>query len=584
MQKIKKHYIIINMLILIAFAFIAGIVTILSPCILPILPIVLSGSVSGGKKKPLGIILGFIISFTFFTLFLTTLVKLTGIPSETLRYIAAVVLLIFGITLLVPSFQTLSERLFQKLSFLTPKAAPNTGFFGGFVIGLSIGLIWTPCVGPILASVIALAATSTVTTTTFLITLFYSLGSAIPMFFIMIGGRNLLNKVPLLTKNGGFIQKAFGIIMIILSIVIFLNYDRQFEAFIATTPYGADLTKLEQNDVVTNELNKLHDNSNQPSLTNDLLNANTLAPDFVGIDKWLNTDKPIHISDLKGKVVLVDFWTYSCINCIRTLPHVTNWYDKYHNEGFTVIGVHTPEFDFEKNTQNVKNAIKQYNIHYPVAQDNEYKTWNNYNNEYWPAEYLIDANGNIKRVEFGEGEYDKMEEAIQLLLKQNGKKITSGLSNLKDQTPTTSISPESYLGQNRMLYEVPDGKTALGNQNFDLQSDIPLNHFSFGGEWNIESEFAVSGKNAQLSYHFLAGKVFLVANPGENQTGLVKVLLDGKPISKDLSGNDVINGILKIDSDRLYDLINLNGKTEEHILTLEFETQGTKAFTFTFGS
>src|SRR5215469_8731896 len=188
------------MIILLLFAFLAGIVTILSPCILPILPIVLSG-VNGDKKRPFGIILGFILSFTFFTLFLTTILKLTGVPSNTLRIVAGAVLLIFGLSLLVPSFQALMERLFSKLTVFGPKANPHAGFWGGFVIGLTIGIVWTPCVGPILASVIALAATSTVTTTTFLITLTYSLGTAIPMFLIMYGGRNLLKKVPWLIEN-----------------------------------------------------------------------------------------------------------------------------------------------------------------------------------------------------------------------------------------------------------------------------------------------------------------------------------------------------------------------------------------------
>lgn len=173
------------------------------------------------------------------------------------------------------------------------------------------------------------------------------------------------------------------------------------------------------------------------------------APDFVDITHWLNTDKPLTMKDLRGKVVLVDFWTYTCINCIRTLPHVTAWYDKYHNKGFTVIGVHTPEFEFEKNTGNVQDAIKRYNIHYPVAQDNNYSTWNNYNNQYWPAEYLIDANGNIRHTHFGEGEYNQTEQYIQDLLDEAGKTVTASVTQLPDQTPQGLISPETYVGTGR---------------------------------------------------------------------------------------------------------------------------------------
>lgn len=575
------------MLILITFAFLAGVVTILSPCILPILPIVLSGSVgSKSAKKPLGIILGFIFSFTFFTLFLTTLVKFTGISPYILRYGAAGVLLLFGFSLLIPQFQVLTEKIFSKLSILSPKANPNTGFIGGFVIGLSIGLIWVPCVGPILASVIALAVLSKVTLVTFLITFAYALGSGIPMFFIMLGGRRLLKKAPILVRNGVLIQKGFGILMVLLAIIIYFNLDQKFEGYIASTPYGANLTRLEQNDAVSRQLDALK-GQKATGITNDsngLFNANTQAPDFVGINKWLNPQKPIHISDLKGKVVLVDFWTYTCINCIRTLPHVTAWYDKYKSQGFVVIGVHTPEFQFEHDTNNVLQAIKQYHIHYPVAQDNDYATWNAYNNQYWPAEYLIDANGIIRRTHFGEGEYDQTELAIQTLLKENGKQINVKLSHMTDQTPNSTISPESYLGDKRMLYEVPDGKTAIGSQSFTLQSNIPLNHFSFGGNWNITDEYAIVGSNATLTYNFMAGKVFLVMNPGKNSTGSIKVFLDGKLIDQSLAGNDVKNGVVTVSSDRLYDLVNLHGKTENHLLRLDFQTSGMKTYVFTFGS
>ena len=407
------------MLILFFFAFLAGIVTILSPCILPVLPIVLSGSLSGGKKRPLGIILGFILSFTLFTLFFTTIVRATGIPANILRIIAGIILLFFGTSLLVPSFQQFIEKLFIKLSILTPKNTHRSGFWGGFLIGLTIGVVWTPCVGPILASVIALAATSQVTFTIFLITLIYSLGTAIPMLLVMYGSWNLLNKAPWLTKNTPAIQKIFGVLMIIFALLILTNLDQQIEGYLAATPYGADLTHIENNRTVTKQLSALkQQSSNMPINTANLFNADVPAPEFVGISHWLNTNHPISIKQLKGKVVLVDFWTYTCINCIRTLPHITSWYDKYHNQGFVVIGVHTPEFAFEHETANVQNAIKQYHIHYPVAQDNNYATWNNYNNQYWPAEYLIDASGTIRRIHFGEGGYTQMESAIQILLKQ----------------------------------------------------------------------------------------------------------------------------------------------------------------------
>jgi len=574
------------MIILLIFAFLAGIVTILSPCILPILPIVLSGTVSGDKKRPYGIIVGFILSFTFFTLFLTTIIRLTGIPTNALRIIAGVVLLVFGLGLIVPGFQVLIEKLFTKLSVFAPKANPHAGFWGGFVIGLTIGIVWTPCVGPILASVIALAATSQVTIETFLITLLYSIGTAIPMFFIMYGGRNLLKKAPWLTRNSLTIQRAFGILMILFALAIFTNADQQLEAYLAATPYGADLTQIENNGAVTKQLNALKGNqsANAPIDTNELFNTNTPAPDFVGITKWLNTDKPLTIKDLRGKVVLVDFWTYTCINCIRTLPHVTSWYDKYHNEGFVVIGVHTPEFAFEHETANVENAIKQYHIYYPVAQDNNYATWNNYNNEYWPAEYLIDANGNIRREDFGEGEYPQMEEAIQTLLKQAGHKVSQKLDTLPDMTPQDEISPETYLDSARMQYYYPSSTLGDGTSNYTLTDSPPQNTFSLGGQWTINDGNAVAGKNATLTYNFTASNVYLVLNPASGKKpSQIKVLLDGKPVDATNEGTDVKNGVLTVPEDRLYNLINLHGKTESHVLKLEFETPGIQGFAFTFG-
>ncbi|MGE5041931.1 MAG: cytochrome c biogenesis protein DipZ [Candidatus Levyibacteriota bacterium] len=574
------------MILLLGFAFLAGIVTILSPCILPILPIVLSGSVGRGKRKPLGIIVGFIVSFTFFTLFLTKIIQLTGIPADALRIVAAIILLTFGTSLFVPKFQVLMEQLFTKLSAFAPTAKPNTGFFGGVFIGLSIGIIWAPCVGPIMASVIALAATSKVTTETLLITLFYAVGSGIPMFLIMVGGEGLFRKIPSLRSNTGNVQKGFGVIMAFFAIGIFFHLDTNFESFIANTSYGINLINLENNKAVKNQLALLKGNTiNTNNINiNDLFNADTPAPDFLGITHWLNTDKPISIKDLKGKVVLVDFWTYTCINCIRTLPFTTSWYNKYKNQGFVVVGIHTPEFQFEHETTNVEQAIKMYKILYPVAQDNNYSTWNNYNNEYWPAEYLIDVNGNIRRTHFGEGEYDQTEKTIQVLLKETGKKVDTSFVPTQDQTPAGRISPETYLGSARMQYYYPSGSLPNGVETFALSENIPLNAFSYGGQWNISNESATAGENASLNYNFIASNVYIILRPGSNSNlQTVKVYVDGKVIAPSVSGKDVKNGIITVDSDRLYHIVDLHGKTENHTLRLQFQSPGIQVFTFTFG-
>ena len=251
---------------------------------------------------------------------------------------------------------------------------------------------------------------------------------------------------------------------------------------------------------------------------------------------------------------------------------------------FIVIGVHTPEFEFEKKQENVEQAIKQYNIHYPVPQDNDYVIWNAYSNQYWPAEYLIDVNGNIRRTHFGEGEYDQSEMAIQELLKEAGSSIDKNILDMKDETPKARISSETYLGSKRMEFLYPNGNVGNGNQVFKVPKDLPSNSFSFGGEWNIKDEESIVGKNAVIEYNFMANKVFLVLRPPSvKQNAKVKVFIDGKLADISNSGKDVADGVMTIDSDRLYNLVDLHGDVGSHLLRLEFQTEGISAFAFTFG-
>ncbi len=310
------------MLILIPFAFLGGIVTILSPCILPILPIVLSGSLTGGKRRPWGIVVGFIASFTFFTLFLTFLVRFLGLSADFLRVLAVVVTFIFGLGLLLPQFQVLFEKLFNKLTPLAQNQAQKQGFDGGVLIGLSLGLVWTPCVGPIMAAMITLAATSSVSLIAVLITLAYSLGTAIPLLAITYGGRQLLNRTPWLTHNTTTLQKIFGVLMLFTAIGIYFNVDRTFQTWILTKfpNYGVGLTQLEDNQIVKAALEKLvtpmpEEKRGQP-MFNLVEDSGSPAPEFIAGGEWINV-KPLTVRGLRGKVVLVDFWTYTCINCIR---------------------------------------------------------------------------------------------------------------------------------------------------------------------------------------------------------------------------------------------------------------------------
>lgn len=591
------------MVLLLVFAFLSGLVTILAPCIWPLLPIVLSTSLGGGKQKSLGITLGILVTFGLLTIGISYLVKFFGIDPNILRIIAVVILILLGLTMVVPYFGRIVEGLVSKFAGrLGQNNTARHGFWGGFITGAALGVIWTPCAGPILAAIATLSATSSVNLGIIIVTVFYLLGVGIPLFLFSYGGQKLVADTRFLSKYTGRIQQIFGVILLLTAVLIATNYDKVIQVKIldALPAYSNFLTSFEKSTAVTNELSKLTGRKSLTTTNSSLFNANTPAPEFTGITKWLNTPdgKPLTLEELKGKVVLVDFWTYTCINCIRTLPHVTSWYDKYNKDGFVVVGVHTPEFEFEKNTQNVENAIKDYKIHYPVAQDNDFATWNAYSNQYWPAEYLIDAKGTIRRVHFGEGEYDEMEEAIRTLLKENGKKVEAKIDTMPDTTPKSTLSPETYIGSARMEYLYPNGSVNNGSQNFVIPSSIPKNQFSFGGIWDIAGEYSTPSLNSSLTYNFSAGKVFLVMKAtdqsetidiydkgiliGKKAVGKVEVYLDGKRITKNSVGKDVVNGVITIDTDRLYELVSLPS-VQEHVLKLVYKTPGIQVYAFTFG-
>jgi cytochrome c biogenesis protein CcdA/thiol-disulfide isomerase/thioredoxin len=581
------------MILLIIFAFLAGIVTILSPCILPILPIILSSSIGTteiGKARPIGVVTGFILSFTFFTLFLSTLVRISGIPSESLRIFSVIIIALFGASMLIPKFQVCMEMLFSRLSQFLPQSQNQTGFGGGILIGLSLGLLWTPCVGPILASVISLAITGSVNLDAVFITLAYALGTAIPMFFIMIAGQTALRKAPWLLQNSSHIQKAFGILMILTAVAIFFNIDRQFQTFVLNTfpSYGTGLTKFEDIPLIQNALQSISgtdvkkEDMGKPTFDMPE-NKGTPAPEIIPGGKWFNTE-PLTLKDLRGKVVLIDFWTYSCINCQRTLPYLKSWWEKYQDKGLVIIGVHSPEFEFEKNPDNVAKALKDFGITYPVVQDNDFKTWRAYNNRYWPAKYFIDKNGNIRYTHFGEGGYDESEKVIQELLTETGSDVSQ--TQISNPEPKIyALTPETYLGFGRMEYLAsPERVVENGSANYTAPKKIPNNQFAFVGGWDVMEEYSNPAKSSQLILNFESKEVYLVMRPKDGSTpGKVKVYLDDKPISETNSaGESIINNEVTINSDSLYKLIKLPGPGK-HILKLEFLDNNTEVYAFTFG-
>lgn len=579
------------MILLLGFAFLAGIVTVLSPCILPILPIVLSSSVGGveqGKSRPLGVVIGFIASFTFFTLFLSTIVGLLGISADALRIFSVIVIAAFGATLLIPQFQVWMEQLFSKLTRFAPTTTMRKGVSGGLLIGVSLGLLWTPCVGPILASVISLAITGTVTWSALFITLAYSLGTALPMFAIMLGGQKLLRKVPWLLANTGVIQKVFGVIMILTAIGILTNVDRKFQTYILETfpQYGIGLTKLEDRESVRNELAELdkdnvQDGVNEEDMGKPLFDVlqpkGTLAPELIPGGAWINSES-LTLENLRGKVVVVDFWTYSCINCQRTLPYLRKWDETYRDDGLVIIGVHAPEFEFEKDEANVRKAIADFELEYPVVQDNDFATWRAYKNRYWPAKYFIDKEGYIRYTHFGEGAYDESERVIQELLKESGaQSVSETIDNPEYQN--YARTPETYLGYARIAnFASSERVTPDTPATYSAPDALPRNNVAFSGQWTVTEEYASPNTGATLHLDFESKDVYLVMRPKGNASR-VRVFVDG---AAQYFGADNVEGVVTVDADQLYHLISLP-EAGRHTLKLEFPDDNVELYAFTFG-
>lgn len=578
------------MIVLLVFAFISGFITIFAPCIWPLLPIILSSTTTGGTKKPLGITLGIITSFAIITLSISYIVSIIPFDPNVLRYFAVVVIGFLGLTLLIPPLAHMLEGYVSRLSGKMGAVRGNgDGFTSGLITGLSLGIVWTPCAGPILATIATLAATQAVNFQIVLVTIAYVIGVGIPLFVFARIGQRLLTANRFVSKYTGIIQQIFGVIMILTALSIATNYDKYLQAKLldAFPSYSMILNQFEGNEIVEQELDSLKGNKTDTKIdmrfpqSKGVLPVLADAPEFAGISNWINSE-PLTMQELKGKVVLIDFWTYTCINCIRTLPYVTSWYEKYKNDGFVVVGVHTPEFEFEKNTANVEAATVQYKINYPVAQDNDYGTWNAYNNQYWPAHYLIDANGKIRYVHFGEGKYDETEQAIKTLIEEAGKDVSAKeLTNYETEPSMFTLTPETYLGAKRVDRFASPEQFKSGTNKFTFPKAIGSHNFAFSGTWQINPEYSESAGNSKLELRYEGNKVFLVMHPtkgGEKVT----VYLDNEVIPQKMWGADVKNGVITLDEPRLYEIIDSKGKDGTHLLRLEFEN-GVQVYAFTFG-
>jgi thiol-disulfide isomerase/thioredoxin len=385
--------------------------------------------------------------------------------------------------------------------------------------------------------------------------------------------------------RGPALQRALGFVMVLTAVAMAAQLDVSFQSAIADHLPAAVVNptkSLEDSQAVAKRLDDLRRPSRyaQAASNDSGLQDYGEAPDFVGNERWFNAP-PLTLQQLRGRVVLVDFWTYTCINCLRTLPHLEAWDHAYRKDGLTIVGVHSPEFTFERDAGNVAAAIRREGIRYPVAQDNKLATWDAYGNQYWPAEYLIDAKGHVRHVMFGEGDYDKTEAAIRALLREAGDSVGAQSHPDREFDPSAQATPETYLGLARAeAYEPPP---AAGTASYTPTPDHRLgqSRFTLGGQWTLTAQSARAGAGATLTGKVTGKDVYLVLSPPSHGAGTVQVLLDGQPIGAGDAGLDVHRATVKVDSQRLYHLVS-RPKVETHVLTLRF-SPGVAGFAFTFG-
>jgi cytochrome c biogenesis protein CcdA/thiol-disulfide isomerase/thioredoxin len=564
------------------FAVLAGAGTALSPCVLPILPALLSAGATGGRRRPLGIVIGLALTFTITIVGLAEVVDGVGLGDGTLRSVAIVVLLAFGIAVAVPAVGARLEAPLSRLARLGPRTGGD-GLWSGLGVGAALGFVYAPCAGPILAAVIAVGAA---TGRTVVIAVAYALGSAIVLLALALGGRRLLDGARR-GARAALVQRALGGVMVLTALAMAFGADTRFQATIADHLPGAVIDParaIEQSSAAQTRLARLRDPGRFAAAahgTKSSLPVYGRAPDFTGTQRWFNTPggRRLALRELRGRVVLVDFWTYTCINCLRTLPYLEGWDRRYRDAGLTIVGVHSPEFSFEKDAGNVENAIARLGIRYPVAQDNDMATWNAWGNQYWPAKFLVDADGRVRYGHFGEGEYAKTERAIRSLLAERDDRGLGATARVRGAvTPSLRTTPETYLDAAR-ADGFAGGRPHIGTSTYTAPRSLGLNAFALAGTWRVSKESATAVRDARLSAVVQAKDVYLVLSGGDGGAGRVRVAIDGRPDGA--RGTDVRDGAVTVRRQRLYQLAHF-AAPGRHRLDLQF-APGVSGFAFTFG-
>ena len=540
-------------MLLYAIAFLAGVVTAISPCVYPVLPIIFAGGASGGRRRPYAIIAGLVVTFILSLLFVGWVLDQLGLPQDFLRKVSIAFLLLFAANLVIPQLARAVERPFLRLT-----RRPSGDLGGGFLLGASLGLLFVPCGGPVLGFITTQTA-SLAGGKRVGLAVAYALGAALPMLLLALGGQRAAGRMRSMNLQRPAVRAALGGVLALSALLIAFNVDKTLQTKVGDyTPF---LQKAERSCYTRKQLGQRCLTS-QPASSSALKNFGP-APPFSGISTWINS-KPLTIASLRGRVVLVDFWTYSCINCLRTLPHLKAWDAAYRKAGLTIVGVHTPEFAFEHVPSNVRKATRELGVDYPVAIDDGYKTWDAYQNGAWPTEYLIDRKGDIREIKEGEGNYDETEHTIRMLL---GEPAQAQLASVKDTTPDHPTTPESYLGWERL--ERYSGSEIVPDRivPYKFPRTVPLNTLAYDGLWRVERQRIDAVQRARLRLHFLAQNVYLVMSG----RGTVKVLVDGKPVRTVRVGG----------LSRLYTLLSYPNLSEGE-LELHF-SPGISGYAFTFG-
>jgi cytochrome c biogenesis protein CcdA/thiol-disulfide isomerase/thioredoxin len=546
------------MVVLLGIAFLAGVITAVSPCVLPVLPIVLAGGASGGRRRPYAIIAGLLTSFVVSILLVAWILHELGLPQDLLRNVSIGLLFLVAAVMLVPKLGQLIEAPLSRIAH-----GPSSDLGGGFVLGLALGLVFVPCGGPILAYVSAQAASLDLGLKPVLTAIAYGLGASVVLLLIAVGGSR--GSAPL-RRHAPALRAWLGVIVAASAFALVFNVDTRLQTALPNWTHFLQ-THTEETAYARKKIGRESVTSRKPvRVEAGALPDYGAAPNFAGIDHWLNS-QPLTVRHLRGKVVLIDFWTYSCINCLRTLPYLKAWYGTYAKDGFVIVGVHTPEFAFEHVLSNVRRATHDLGIRYPVALDNEYGTWNSWQNEYWPAEYLIDRSGHVREGHFGEGNYAETEHNIRTLLAERSVRLPNS-TDMADHTPTGEITPETYLGYERLdLTRYRGQRVKQAAAALYLQpATLAQNEYAYGGVARVESQRLIAIRDTSIRLHFHARDVYIVLGGH----GTVRTYVDGKP-----------SGRFGVTQDRLYTAVSYP-RIEDRLLELRL-SPGVEAYSFTFG-